>query len=61
MEKTQQYEMAENLIDELVQFIPDLDTKELNPILLLDALGCAGLSLTTSNDASKAFMAILEA
>jgi hypothetical protein len=55
---TKQYEMAVNLIDELLEFIPDL-SDELNGELLLDALGCAGLSLTVGEYASQTFVARL--
>ena len=53
-----QYEMAVNLIDELLEFIPEL-SDELNAELLLDALGCAGLSLTVGEYASQTFVARL--
>ena len=55
---TKQYEMAVNLIDELLEFIPEL-SDELNAELLLDALGCAGLSLTVGEYASQTFVARL--
>jgi hypothetical protein len=55
---TKQYEMAVNLIDELLEFIPEL-SDELNAELLLDALGCAGLSLTIGEYASQTFVARL--
>lgn len=54
--ETKQYEMAVNLIEELLEFIPDL-SDELNGELLLDALGCAGLSLTIGEYASQTFIA----
>jgi hypothetical protein len=54
--ETKQYEMAVNLINELLEFIPDL-SDELNGDLLLDALGCAGLSLTIGEYASRTFIA----
>ena len=57
--ENQQYEMAVNLINELREFIPDL-SDELNGDLLLDALGCAGLSLTVGEYASQTFVARLQ-
>ena len=54
-QKKMQYEMAENLINELCSFVPDFE-EELTPMLLLDALGCAGLSLTIGTDASRTFV-----
>lgn len=56
--ENKQYEMAVNLINELLEFIPDL-SDELNGDLLLDALGCAGLSLTIGDYASRTFVARL--
>jgi hypothetical protein len=56
--ETKQYEMAANLINELLAFIPDL-SDELDGELLLDALGCAGLSLTVGEYASQTFFARL--
>jgi hypothetical protein len=57
--ENQQYEMAVNLINELREFIPDL-SDELNGDLLLDALGCAGLSLTVGEYASQTSVARLQ-
>lgn len=54
--ETKQYEMAVNLINEVLAFIPDL-SDELDGELLLDALGCAGLSLTVGEYASQTFIA----
>jgi len=51
-----QYEMAVNLINQLRDFIPKL-SDELNGDLLLDALGCEGLSLTIGEYASQTFVA----
>jgi hypothetical protein len=55
--ENKQYEMAVNLISELLSFIPELSdlSDELNGDLLLDALGCAGLSLTVGEYASRTF------
>ena len=57
-QKTMQYEMAENLIKEICLFVPDFEEK-LTPMLLLDALGCAGLSLTIGTDASRTFIELV--
>lgn len=46
---------AMELIAELMSFIPDL-SNELTPELMLDALGCAGLSLVTYDSASLEFI-----
>ena len=54
--ETKQYEMAVNLINQLRDFIPEL-SDELNGDLLLDALGCEGLSLTIGENASQTFVA----
>lgn len=58
LQKTNQLEFAEHLIAELVMLDPDI---EIDPIMLLDALGCAGLSITIGQDASKTFFALLGA
>lgn len=49
-----QIEMAQSLIDEISLDIDNLE--ELTPTFLLDMLGCAGLSLTLSPEASEAFV-----
>lgn len=49
---------AEYLIQELKKFIPDLN-EEITPILMLDAMGYAGLSLVAYDSASREFIATL--
>ena len=49
-----QLEMAEDLINEICADIDELD--DLDPMFLLDMLGCLGLSLTVSPEASEAFV-----
>ena len=53
LRKTEQLLMATNLIAQLVQISPDLKMDEM---MMLDALGCAGLSLTIGDDASRTFI-----
>jgi hypothetical protein len=51
---------AENLLNQLKQFMPyENDGGEITPNLLLDALGNAGLSLVTYDSASHEFIASL--
>lgn len=57
VQKTSQFEMATNLLEEVMTLVP-VD-KNLTPLVLLDALGCAGLSLTVGDDASNTFIEIL--
>ena len=56
--KTQQFEMAANLVKELSSLVPDLPN-DLGAMIILDALGCAGLSLTISEHASETFVSIM--
>jgi len=56
VQKTSQFEMATNLLEEVMTLIP-VD-KDFTPLVLLDALGCAGLSLTVGEDASLTFIEI---
>ncbi|CAB4155683.1 hypothetical protein UFOVP658_21 [uncultured Caudovirales phage] len=56
LRKTEQLLMATNLIAQLVQISPDLKMDEM---MMLDALGCAGLSLTIGDDASRTFIELL--
>jgi len=56
VQKTSQFEMATNLLEEVMTLVP-VD-KNLTPMVLLDALGCAGLSLTVGEDASLTFIEI---
>ncbi len=49
--------MASALLEELESFLPNLlEDTDITPLLILDALGCAGLSLTEGDEASKAFL-----
>lgn len=50
-----QHRMAGDVIDHLVSLEPELEDL-LNPELLLDALGCAGLSLHIGDESSLAFI-----
>jgi hypothetical protein len=52
---THQELFAEDLIKRLQSFIPNLN-KGLNSDLLLDALGCCGLSLHIGTEASATWM-----
>lgn len=56
VQKTSQFEMVTNLLEEIEAFLNKGD--DLTPLVLLDALGCAGLSLTVSEDASLTFIEI---
>ena len=56
LQKTEQLLMATNLIAQLVKIAPDLKMDEM---MMLDALGCAGLSLTIGDDASRTFIELL--
>lgn len=56
LRKTEQLLMATNLIAQLAQISPDLKMDEM---MMLDALGCAGLSLTIGDDASRTFIELL--
>jgi len=55
-----QHKMAENVIIELVGLEPELEDL-LYPELLLDALGCAGLSLHIGDESSLAYIEGLKA
>jgi hypothetical protein len=57
LQKTAQFAFAEGLIGELVALDPDI---EIDPFMLLDALGCAGLSLTIGTDASRTWIESLK-
>jgi len=50
--KQKQLEMAQGLLDNLRNIIPDVP-EELDPWILLHALGCAGLSLIIGEYASE--------
>lgn len=54
VQKTSQFEMVTNLLEEIEAFLNEGD--DLTPLVLLDALGCAGLSLTVGEDASLTFI-----
>ena len=56
-QKNEQFEMATELLEEIMTLIP-VD-KDFTPLVLLDALGCAGLSLTVGEDASNTFIQIM--
>lgn len=57
LQKTNQFQFAEHLITELESIDPDID---IDPFMLLDALGCAGLSLTIGTDASRTWIESLK-
>jgi hypothetical protein len=56
-QKEKQLEFATNLLNHLMEDFVELE--EMDPMDLLDALGCQGLSLTIGNDASKTFIKLL--
>lgn len=56
-QKNEQFEMATNLLEEIMTLIP-VDN-DFTPLVLLDALGCSGLSLTVGADASNTFLQIM--
>jgi hypothetical protein len=53
--KNQQLEMATNLLEDMRSVIPDMP-KDVDAMTLLDALGCAGLSLIVGEYASLTFI-----
>jgi hypothetical protein len=57
LQKTEQLLMATNLLNHLMEDFVELE--EIDPMDLLDALGCQGLSLTIGNDASRTFIELL--
>ena len=57
LQKTEQLLMATNLLNHLMEDFVELE--EMDPMDLLDALGCQGLSLTVGNDASRTFIELL--
>ena len=57
LQKTEQLSMATNLLNHLMEDFVELE--EMDPMDLLDALGCQGLSLTVGNDASRTFIELL--
>ena len=57
LQKTEQLLMATNLLNHLMEDFVELE--EIDPMDLLDALGCQGLSLTVGNDASRTFIELL--
>lgn len=59
IQKTMQYEMATNLIQE-IKNLGIAKIKELDARALLDALGIQGLSLTISEDASHTYIQLCE-
>jgi lantibiotic modifying enzyme len=56
-QKEKQLEFATNLLNHLMEDFVELE--EMDPMDLLDALGCQGLSLTIGNDASNTFIKLL--
>lgn len=50
-----QLEMAANLLKEMRSVVPDMP-KDMDAMTLLDALGCAGLSLAVGEWASSTFI-----
>jgi len=57
--KHKQLEMATNLLKEMRSINPDIP-KDIDAMTLLDALGCAGLSLAVGEWASSTFIENLE-
>lgn len=57
LQKEKQLEFATNLLNHLMEDFVELE--EMDPMDLLDALGCQGLSLTIGNDASDTFVKLL--
>ena len=57
LQKEKQLEFATNLLTHLMEDFTKLE--EMDPMDLLDALGCQGLSLTIGNDASDTFIKML--
>ena len=57
LQKEKQLEFATNLLTHLMEDFIELE--EMDPMDLLDALGCQGLSLTIGNDASNTFIKLL--
>ncbi len=57
LQKEKQLEFATNLLNHLMEDFVELE--ELDPMDLLDAMGCQGLSLTIGNDASDTFIKLL--
>ena len=53
--KYKQLEMATNLLEEMRSINPDIP-KDIDAMTLLDALGCAGLSLAVGEYASSTFI-----
>ena len=53
LNKTHQLLMATNLVKELISLDPNLAVDEM---MMLDSLGCAGLSLTIGEDASRTYI-----
>lgn len=54
--KTHQEMFAQDLVKRLRSFVPGLP-QELNSDVLLDAMGCSGLSLHIGTEASETFVA----
>ena len=56
-QKDSQLRFATDLLNHLMEDFVELE--EMDPMDLLDALGCQGLSLTLGNDASETFVRLL--
>ena len=59
-QKENQFEMCEELLLAVLDFIPDL-SPELTPFMILDALASAGFSLAIADDAADTFMKMITA
>ncbi len=57
LQKEKQLEFATNLLNHLMEDFVELE--EMDPLDLLDALGCQGLSLTIGSDASDTYINLL--
>lgn len=58
IQKVSQLEFATKLLTHLKEDFTKF--KEMDPLDLLDAMGCQGLSLTIGNDASDTFVRLLK-
>lgn len=53
-QEVDQYQMAEDLVEEIMKEIDRL--KELSPALVLDMMGILGIEFTVGDEASRAFL-----
>ena len=62
LQKTKQFDFCKNLLARLDEMLIDEDKKVSNitTMMLLDALGIEGLSLTIAEDASNTFIQLIE-